>query len=64
MSVCKQNRLMLPLPISGVTESKSLKVVTLKTPPDSLPPEDIVVEAKQKGKRMVVRVNVNRSVSI
>ena len=44
--------------LKGVAENKSLREVTLTTPKDSPPPQDVVDEVKQKRRRLVLGVYV------
>ena len=51
--------------LKGATENRSLRELTLETPQDSPPPQDIVSEVKQKRRSLLLEVNVeNRLVSI
>ena len=42
--------------LKGATENMSLRKLTLKTPEDSPPPEDVVDEVKQNRSRLVLNI--------
>ena len=42
--------------LKGVAENKSLRELTLMTPKDSPPPQDVVNEVKQKRRRLVLEI--------
>ena len=42
--------------LKGATENTSLRELTLKTPADSPPPQDIVDAVKQKRRRLVLNI--------
>ena len=42
--------------LKGVTENTSLRQLTLNTPADSPPPQDVVDEVKQKRRRLVLDI--------
>ena len=49
--------------LKGAAENMSLRVLVLRTPLHSPPPQDVVNEVKQKRKRLVLGINITRSVS-
>ena len=42
--------------LKGAAENKSLRKLTLMTPKDSAPPQDVINEVKQKRRRLVSRI--------
>ena len=44
--------------LKGAIENRSLRLLTLKTPESSPPPQDVVDEVRQKRRRLMLGVNV------